>query len=43
MGSCLNHVCQWGLNGVIPTVLDSNNRRRSLAKEGAILVPVAVP
>ena len=39
----LNHEYQWGVSGAIPEILDLNNPRRRLAKEGAILVPVAVP
>ena len=39
----LNHEYQWGVSGAIPGVLDMNNPRRRLAKEGTILVPVAVP
>ena len=39
----LKHEYQWGVSGAIPEVLDLNNPRRRLVKEGAILVPVAVP
>ena len=38
----LNHEYQC-VSGAIPEVLDLNNPRRRLVKEGAILVPVAVP